>query len=80
MGLKQIVNSPRSKIIIALLLGFGLSTFFRKSCKGKECVDFKAPQMDKINGKIFEYNTKCYMFQSQSQKCNKNNLQKLPFE
>ena len=70
MGLKQVVNSPRSKVVIALLLGFGLSTFFRKACKDKECMNFKAPAMDKINGKIFEYNTKCYRFESSPQDCN----------
>jgi hypothetical protein len=69
MGLKTFLNSPRSKIIIALLLGFGLSTFFRKACSDKNCMEFKAPNLEKINGKMFEYNTKCYEFESKHQKC-----------
>ena len=72
MSLKKFVNSPRSKILIAILLGFGLSTFFRKSCKDKNCLNFKAPPMDKINGKIFEYNTKCYEFENRPQDCKDN--------
>ena len=72
MALKKIINSPRSKIVIALLLGFGLSTFFRKSCKDKDCLEFKAPEVDKINGQIFEYNTKCYQFDSKPQDCKKD--------
>lgn len=71
MSLKKVINSPRSKIVIALLLGFGLSTFFRKACKDKECINFKAPAMDKINGQIFEYNTKCYKFDSTVKDCSK---------
>ena len=69
MGLKSFMNSPRSKMIIALLLGFGLSTFFRKECKDQSCIDFKAPALDKINDQAFKYNTKCYEFQSMSTKC-----------
>jgi len=79
MGLKQIVNSPRSKIVIALLLGFGLSTFFRKSCSGEDCMDFKAPSLDNINGKIFKYNTKCYEFESMQQDCKEKNKRTVRF-
>jgi hypothetical protein len=69
MTLKHVVNSPRGKIIIAVLLGFGLSTLFRKACKDKACMEFKAPPMDKINGQIYEYNTKCYKFASKTAEC-----------
>jgi len=69
MGIKQVLNSPRGKMLIAVLLGFGLSTFFRKECKDKQCLEFKAPPLDKINGQLFEYNTKCYEFTSVQQTC-----------
>jgi len=70
MGLKEVLNSPRGKILIAFLLGFGLSTFFRKECKDGECLDFKAPPLSKIDGKSFEFDGKCYEFQSTPGKCN----------
>jgi hypothetical protein len=79
MGLKQIVNSPRSKIVIALLLGFGLSTFFRKTCEDKNCIEFKAPPLDKVNGQTFEYNTKCYRFESKQQDCNEKKKRVVTF-
>ena len=69
MSLKHMINSPRSRIVIALLLGFGLSTLFRKSCTDSDCMEFKAPPMDKINGQMYEYNTKCYTFESKSADC-----------
>jgi hypothetical protein len=72
MGLKGVLNSEKGKIVIAILLGFGLSTFFRKECKDKKCLEFKAPPLDKINGQIFEYNTKCYEFESKSVPCKKD--------
>ena len=69
MTLKRIINSPRGKILIAVLLGFGLSTLFRKACKDSKCMDFKAPPIDKINGQMYEYNTKCYTFESKTVDC-----------
>ena len=71
MTLKTVINSPRSRVVIALLLGFGLSTLFRKSCNDSECMEFKAPPMDKINGQMYEYNTKCYTFASKTVDCEK---------
>jgi hypothetical protein len=71
MGLKEIVNSDRGKIVLALLLGFGLSTFFRKECKDDSCLVFRAPPLDKVNGQIFEYNTKCYKFTPHETPCSK---------
>jgi hypothetical protein len=75
MTFKKLLNSERGKITIAILLGFGLSTFFRKECKDKECLEFKAPPLDKINGKQFEYNTKCFEFSSVAQDCNPSKKQ-----
>jgi hypothetical protein len=69
MGLKEVINSSRGKLIIAVVLGFGLSTFFRKECKDEECMKFEAPPMDKINGQLFEYNTKCYRFKNTPGDC-----------
>lgn len=69
MSLKVMLNSPRSRILIAILLGFGLSTLFRKACTKGECMKFRAPAMDKINGQIYEYNTKCYQFEGGAADC-----------
>lgn len=69
MSLKVILHSDRGRVLIAVLLGFGLSTLFRKSCTKRECMKFRAPPMDKINGQIYEYNTKCYQFEGTAADC-----------
>jgi len=69
MGIKDVINSHRGKLLVAFLIGFGLSTFFRKECKDDACMEFKAPSMDKINGQMFEYNSKCYKFESKAVDC-----------
>ena len=69
MSLKAVLHSDRGQLLIAILLGFGLSTLFRKSCTKASCMKFRAPPMDKINGQIYEYNTKCYRFEGTAADC-----------
>lgn len=73
IDIKNIVNSKRGKIVFSILLGFGLATLFRQSCKSNKCLIFKAPSLDKIKNKVFNYNNKCYKFTETSVSCNKPN-------
>jgi len=50
--MKKFMQSPYGKIIISLILGFGLSTLFRKTCSGKKCIEFKSPPLDKIKDQV----------------------------
>ena len=52
MELKRFFNTETGKIIISILLGLGLATLFRKTCEEKNCVSFKAPDLEDIKNKI----------------------------
>jgi len=67
--IKEIINSQRGKYLVSILLGFGLATIFREACKSRNCLVFKAPSLDKIKGKIFGHNKKCYKFVEKSTSC-----------
>ena len=67
--LKKMVRSKFGQVVMAVLLGFGLSTLFRKSCKAGECLDFKGPPLDKVNDHVFKFDTKCYKFSSVPASC-----------
>ena len=67
--LKEIINSQRGKYLISILLGLGLATLFRVACKSRNCLVFKAPSLDKIKGKVFGHNKKCYKFVERSTSC-----------
>ena len=71
MNLKDMLNSPSGRMAIAAILGFGLSTLFRKSCKEGNCMKFIAPSLDKIEGKTYRHNGDCYQFTASSGTCNK---------
>jgi len=69
MTIKKAINTPHAKVIIAAVLGFGLSTLFRKSCKGKDCVEFKAPSFKTVEDGLWKVDDKCYAFKSSPATC-----------
>lgn len=71
IDLKRIINSDRGKIVFSILLGLGLATLFRQSCNSNKCLVFKAPPLNQIKDKIFNYNNKCYKFTEKSVTCDK---------
>ena len=55
MNLRRLLYSDIGKYIISILLGLGLATLFRKVCKDRNCIVFKAPNIQKIKNQIFLY-------------------------
>ena len=53
--MKKFMHSHYGRIIISIIIGFGLSTLFRKTCKDKECIEFKSPPLDKIQNQVYKY-------------------------
>jgi len=70
--LSKFVHSSTGKIIMSILLGFGLATFFREVCKGKECLEFYAPSLDQIKDKIYKVDNKCFNYIPKLAKCSAN--------
>ena len=68
--MRAFLKSKYGKFILAIILGFGLSTLFRKTCKDKKCIKFKGPSLEEIEQKTYEYDKKCYKFEQNAMKCN----------
>jgi len=71
MNIKEMINSEYGLVVISAVLGFGLSTLFRKSCDSGKCIQFRAPDLDKIEGNTYKHNGRCYQFNALSGTCNK---------
>jgi hypothetical protein len=69
MRVRKFIQSDYGKLIISVILGFGLSTLFRKACTKKQCMKFKGPSLEKIKGQTYEYDDKCYQFKPHPVKC-----------
>ena len=72
MELKRFFHTESGKAIISLLLGLGLATLFKRSCQGKNCIDFKAPSLEDIKNKKYKYGNTCFKYEMDSSVCDDN--------
>lgn len=79
VNIKRLLYTPISKYIISIVLGFGLATLFRKVCKDRNCMIFKAPNIKHIQNQIFKYGNKCYKFEPNPRSCKNANKKIIPF-
>jgi len=63
-------NTDRQKIILSIILGFGIATLFRKVCNNRNCIIYKSPPVKEIESNIYKYNNKCYKYKSKESECN----------
>ena len=69
MYLGRFVQTESGKLIMSILLGFGLASLFRTVCKNKDCMIFHAPPMGELKDKIYKNNGKCVKYSQVATKC-----------
>ena len=72
MIVERLLNSKEGKYIISMILGFGLATVFRKVCKERNCLMFKAAPLEEIKNKVYQYGDDCYRYEEQATTCDAN--------
>jgi hypothetical protein len=72
MNLSKFIHTKSGKVITSVILGFGLSSLFRRLCRDGKCIIYKAPPIEEIVGKTFEFNDKYYVFEPMPVKCDKS--------
>jgi len=72
MNIKKWLHSETSKYIISIVLGLGLASLFRKTCKGENCIVFTAPALTEIEKETYKYGNTCYKYVTESETCNEN--------
>ncbi len=69
MALTKFVHTETGRILMSLLLGFGLATFFRQVCVGNGCIFYNAPPVAEIDGEIYKFDDTCYKLHKSAVKC-----------
>lgn len=72
MYLDKFVHSKTGKVLMSIILGIGLATFFRAVCKGKRCRIISSPPMEEIDNQTYKFNDKCYTFEKNPINCQRN--------
>jgi hypothetical protein len=70
--LGKFVHTQTGKIIMSILLGFGIASLFRTVCKDRNCLIFHAPPLEDFKDKIYKNNDKCVKYVPIATKCNTN--------
>jgi hypothetical protein len=70
MYLSKFVNSDTGKVLMSIILGIGLATFFRAVCTGSNCNLLVAPPVEEIDGQIYKFDDQCYKIDKHAVKCN----------
>jgi hypothetical protein len=69
----KFVHTETGKILMSILLGFGLASLFRNICKDKDCLIFHAPSLSDFKDKIYIGSSgKCVKYKPVASKCNTN--------
>ena len=66
MRIKALMSTPIGIMFISILLGLGLATMFRETCKEKNCIRFAGPVISEIDGKIYKHGDICYKYDVES--------------
>ena len=72
MHLEKFVHSKSGKVLMSIILGIGLATFFRTACKGRHCKIIQAPPLEELEDQIYKFNDKCYKIEKNPLLCSKN--------
>jgi hypothetical protein len=76
-NINRLFTTDTGKKLMSVILGLGLATLFRESCKSQNCSIYKSPPLEDVTTKIYKHNGKCYKFKEESTTCdaNKKNIQ-----
>jgi hypothetical protein len=72
MLLEKIIKSQEGRILLSIIWGLGLATLFRKVCKDRTCIIYKAPNPNNIVDKVYKYNEKCFKYNIETTGCTEN--------
>ena len=69
------MHTQQGKYLISIILGIGLASLFRKVCKKRNCLVFRAPPLEEVKNNVYSYDSKCYKFKEKASKCNPDKKQ-----
>jgi|AntAceMinimDraft_11_1070367.scaffolds.fasta_scaffold228733_2 hypothetical protein len=70
LNLSKFLETKEGRLVMSILLGFGLASVFKMSCKGKNCIVYESPNLDEFTNDIYGFNNKCYKYKTKQTICN----------
>jgi hypothetical protein len=60
--LSEVINTDFGRILVSIILGFGLATMFVKVCNGSGCTVIQGPPMKEIKETVYRIDDTCYKY------------------
>lgn len=67
--LSNIMDTDAGKIIISVIIGLGLASFFKKVCKNGKCVVIKGPDVNEVKKHVYKIDNECFQYTPTMTKC-----------
>lgn len=71
--LTNILETDSGAIVVSVIIGLGLASFFRKVCKDGRCVVIKGPDVKEISENAYKLDNECYKYKPVVTKCESKN-------
>ena len=62
------IHSERGSVVVSVLMGVGLATLFRQTCK-RNCVVVRAPSLDELRNHVYDMDGTCYQYTPRAVPC-----------
>jgi hypothetical protein len=69
--ISKFLDSKVGRVLISLILGFGLATIFKKVCKDNNCVLIQGPKLSEVNQYYYKIDENCYKYVPYASECKK---------
>jgi hypothetical protein len=69
MGFQRLLHTETGRIFISIVLGLGIASLFRRVCKDRSCIAFRAPSIKDLEKDIYKLDDKCYTYKTKAVKC-----------
>jgi len=69
INISKFLHTATGKYLMSIVLGLGLASLFRTSCKGINCNVIKAPPLEEIESHVYMYNGECFKIKPENIKC-----------
>jgi hypothetical protein len=65
----NVMSSDFGQILISVILGLGLASFFRKVCKNGRCIVVKGPTLEDVKKNIYKIDNECFKYTPLATNC-----------
>lgn len=62
-------QSKIAKIILSIVWALGIASLFRKVCKDRNCIIFRAPDPKDVMNNTYIFEKSCYQFEPELSRC-----------